>query len=243
MWRWISTALLLCDLTPAMAAEVGRDTLLSAEASIQWRGVGRVNLAGTGRVGMCTGTLIRPDVVLTAAHCVVNLKTGQLRPVGTIHFVAGWRQGKGTGHARARAVVVHPDWQNVRSPSDYKYFSDLALIRLDNPLGPESAKPFDVARLGPFADAKAFTLVGYRRDRAHALTYQDDCQRLKQFQSRFLLICSAVQGASGSPIFAISPDGPQLVAVLSAASPERPRPQLFTAVAYDAVQEMLERLD
>ena len=242
MWRTLSLALALAA-APVGAAEIGHDTFLNAEESIPWRAVGRVNMTEPNRVRMCTGTLIRPDVVLTAAHCVVNLKTGKLRPPGTVHFLAGWHKGKWTGHSRARAFVVHPDWDGFRQNQDPKYATDLALIRLAKPLDVSAATPFDVVPFDSHADDEAFILVGYRRDRAHALTYQDDCQRLKQFQSRFLLLCSAVKGASGSPIFATTAQGPRIVAVLSAGAQGKPRAQLFTAVAYDAVHEMLGRLE
>ena len=241
MWRTLSLLLLLAA-TPAQTAEIGRDTLLSAEESIPWRAVGRVNMTEPSRVRMCTGTLIRPDVVLTAAHCVVNLKTGALRPPGTVHFVAGWHKGKGTGHSTARAIVVHPDWHKVRGPQGRKTATDLALIRLAAPIAADSAEPFDVAPFDGFADRADFILVGYRRDRAHALTYQERCPRLMQFRP-LILYCSAVKGASGSPVIADTTDGMRVVAVLSAGSHGKPIPQLFTAIAFDAVQEMLGRLE
>lgn len=238
MWRAISALILLAAL-PAGAADIGRGSLLTAEEAKPWRAVGRVNIAGMSRTRMCSGALIRPDVVLTAAHCLVHLNTGQLRLPGTIHFVAGWYRGKAIEHARARALVVHPDWQNSRRRPRLRTGTDLALIRLARPLDGALVRPFDVA---PFTGRETFTMVGYRRDRAHAPTYQNDCRKTASVATRLYLACFAVKGASGSPIFVDGKDGPKIVAVLSAAQGGTTG-QLITAIAYDAVQEMLQRLE
>ncbi|MEM6661581.1 MAG: S1 family peptidase, partial [Pseudomonadota bacterium] len=59
---------LLALLSPVLAADVPRHTMLSKEESTQWHGVGRVNILHRNLRSMCTGTLIAPDIVLTAAH-------------------------------------------------------------------------------------------------------------------------------------------------------------------------------
>ena len=109
------------------AAQVGLHTMLNAEQSVPWRAVGRVNVAATNRRGMCTGTLIAPDLVLTAAHCVIHPNTGVAYPPGTIHFVAGWHKGRGSGHSRAAAVAVHPGWKATGAVSRERLESDLVL--------------------------------------------------------------------------------------------------------------------
>ena len=67
------TATLLSILCTAACADMdGTDSFSSNEKLVNGRltgahtEVGRLNLNG----GLCTGTLIRPNVVLSAAHCV-----------------------------------------------------------------------------------------------------------------------------------------------------------------------------
>ena len=37
-----------------------------------WDAIGQVNVGGCRIAARCTGTLVAPDIVLTAAHCVVE---------------------------------------------------------------------------------------------------------------------------------------------------------------------------
>ena len=55
-------------------------------AAYPWSAVGRVNAAGRGH---CSGALVGPDLVVTAAHCLYNRRAGRWLPPGALHFVAG----------------------------------------------------------------------------------------------------------------------------------------------------------
>ncbi|MEL6207950.1 MAG: trypsin-like serine protease, partial [Pseudomonadota bacterium] len=72
-----------------------------------WNAIGRVNIAGYKSRRMCSGTLIAPDLVLTAAHCVLG-PTGDPAPAGDIVFVAGWRAGEAAADARGAALDIAP---------------------------------------------------------------------------------------------------------------------------------------
>lgn len=237
----VAGVLCLAGLGQAVALELDRRRMLTAEEHIPWRGVGRVNIASFGERGMCTGTLIDESTVLTAAHCVVSPATGRVYPPGNIHFVAGWRLGMKVGHSKALSVVAHPGYRPSIVPGLAQIGTDLAVIRLEDPISAESAPPFQIAP-APEADVP-LTLISYRRDRAHALTRQEGCDMKGTKASVMALGCDVTFGASGSPIFAEIEGETRLVAVVSAMS-EKDGEAIAWAVrvdlAFPAVQAVLD---
>jgi V8-like Glu-specific endopeptidase len=206
--------LALIGAEPVPAAEIGPDTLMSAEDARAWRGVGRVNVAAHRSRVMCTGTLIAPDVVLTAAHCLVDRRTGRRYRPNDIHFLTGVYRNVRTGHSRAVAVAMHPAWTGEEVMTESQVGADLALIRLETPMTEISALPF--ATGAPPAPGAPVTLLSYRRDRPYALTRQDGCRYRAMRGPVMSLDCAVLYGASGAPVFAVIDGIPRVVAVLSA---------------------------
>jgi V8-like Glu-specific endopeptidase len=221
---------------PELSAGPGKGTMLGAEDAVAWRGVGRVNIGGVRSRSLCTGTLIAPDVVLTAAHCVVHQDTGKPHALGMIHFVAGWNGGEMSGHSTASAVSVHPFYRPGSEKSSL--MSDLALIRLRSPMPPEAAKPFVIA--APPPPGSPILVVSYRRDRAHALTYQDDCVFGAREGPMLILECPVASGASGAPVLAEIDGEKQVIATLVAMTDTG---LAFAIQAKGPTDELLAHLD
>ncbi len=237
----LAVAALLGSSVAASALELDRRRMLNAAEHVPWRGVGQVNVAGFSARSMCTGTLIGEDLVLTAAHCVMSRYTGKPYSPGDVHFVAGYRLGQKVGHSRAKAIAVHPNYVLTQNAPLAQVASDIALIRLADPISDEKAPSF---ALGPVpSNDTPLTLISYRQDRPNALTRQRGCDLVGMNGALIQLGCSVTFGASGSPVFMSEGEQPRIVAVLAAKGIDKRKPAAFAVLVERALDEVRALLD
>ncbi|MGH3130859.1 MAG: trypsin-like serine protease [Gaiellaceae bacterium] len=184
---------------------------------------------GSDWFDFCSGTLIRADVVLTAAHCTDFLVEEGPDGFGPDDLRISLDPEGDAPYSSVDRIVVHPDWF-TRPPgrgvnSKHSYLAppaeDIALVFLDGDVA--GVTPAPVADAGYLAGldltSETFTVVGYGTDRFvtggalsnHPIVIVDGIRSFRDvsvitehdaFPDRFLKITqSTCFGDSGGPLF------------------------------------------
>ncbi len=186
--------------------------LQTGDESRGWQAVGRLNF---GDVSFCTGSLIAPDLVLTAAHCMYDPGTGVRLDDGMIEFLADWRGGRASAYRTVKRSIVHPSFVYDSENFLNRVAHDVAILQLDQPIRNTSITPF-LTLSGPPGRATEVGVVSYAHDRADSPSLQEVCNVLDERGGSIVLDCDVDFGSSGAPIFVIENGVPKIVSVVSA---------------------------
>jgi protease YdgD len=190
------TALALALLLAGAAQASDRRVAVDPNAP-PWNAIAKVQ-TNTGT--RCTGVLVAPAVVLTAAHCLYNRRTGALLQPLSLHVLFGYERAGYRWHGAVTRVTTGAGFDGGRAQPQAADWARLDLA--ENP--PAAPLPlFD----GPVAAGLPVALAGYNQDRAQLLMADLACHAVRVAPRFVTHDCAATHGTSGAPLLTQTVDG------------------------------------
>ncbi|MEL7254846.1 MAG: trypsin-like serine protease [Pseudomonadota bacterium] len=210
--NWLAVAI-MCFGTSAQAQSTNTATNAAASA-IQvpgWEAVGRLTMSGRS---MCTGALIAPDLVLTAAHCMYDIRTHREVKPSKIEFQAGLYADSAVAVRRVKKAIINDQYVHHMG-RDAQVGHDLAILVLESPISANVVKPLRTDQRPNKGDS--VMIIGYTQFSATKPVLAKPCYILARKHDTVVTSCEVEFGTSGAPVFAVQGGGnPQLVSVISA---------------------------
>ncbi|HEX4034697.1 MAG TPA: serine protease [Solirubrobacteraceae bacterium] len=118
---------------------------------------------GGGAYEWCTGTVVAPNLVLTAAHCVEDVSSAAVSPASNFTVVTGSVDWSDTAHAQVSTVTqVIPDDTTVEtSANGINVVGDAALLELETSTTAPAVALYDASNAALVAPGTVATIAGW----------------------------------------------------------------------------------
>ena len=202
----------MTDLTNRAVTTIAKAALLAALAGIPphtafshdvidvdadvfpWSSIGKIYNSARSS---CTGSVIAPDKVLTAAHCLFNRATARFLQPDALHFLLGYKGGEYRSHSRVARYVLGPNY----NPDEVNksVLADWAILVLTEPV-PKSTTPLPLAK-NPSVAGERIMVGGFSQRYPFKMTADTDCAVRGVLPTGLIVHDWAVMhGVSGAPL-------------------------------------------
>lgn len=169
-------------------------------AAAPWRSIGKLQAVAGSLRETCTAALIDPRTVVTAAHCLFNIRLRRYFLPSSVHFLLGLEGSRFTSATIAESFRTAPGY-DPETPDD-TLGNDWALVSLAASLPDQQL--LDLAPVVP-PGRTAVMVGGYGQDNPNVLTADMACHLTglaRDAGGHPLLThdCRAVRGVSGAPL-------------------------------------------
>ena len=139
---------------------------------------------------MCSGFLARPDIVITAGHCIINQDTCQ-NYLWIFDYFEGTTQFSSRQIYRCKKIIKHVE--------DFDAGLDYAIIQLDRPA--HNRTPLKMRTSGEIAIGQKVAMIGHPGGLPSKAI--DNAQVLHNHTNKpyFITNLDAFDGSSGAPVF------------------------------------------